>query len=262
MSLPRLGWPLPRYFAHRGGGALAPENTLAGLRLAARLGVQAVEFDVMLSADKTPWLIHDETLMRTTNAEGRVCDSNDMQLRLLDAGTAHHPAFAGEAMPTLADAACLCRELGLYVNLEIKPAAGHEALTGEVVASAARELWASAPPPLLSSFSVPALFAARAAAPELPIACLYDQPPADWLTRFHELAAATLHCHASAIDDSLLQLATTQQIPLLAFTVNEPATAAALFRRGVAAVFTDRIDLIDRATVGSDRQGWYMKTCR
>ncbi len=249
MSAPRLRWPLPRYIAHRGGGALTPENTLAGLRLAARLGVQAVEFDVMLSADETPWLIHDETLTRTTNAKGRVCNANDAQLRRLDAGSTHHPAFAGEALPTLADAAGLCRELGLYVNLEIKPAAGYEARTGEMVANSVRELWAGAPPPLLSSFSALALFAARAAAPELPIGCLYEQPPADWLTRFHELAAATLHCHAGAIDDSLLQLAAAQQIPLLAYTVNEPAKAAVLFRRGVATVFTDRIDLIDHTTV-------------
>jgi glycerophosphoryl diester phosphodiesterase len=68
---------LPRWFAHRGGGSLAPENTLAGIRLAARLGFKAVEFDVMLSGDGTPVLIHDETLERTTNGVGRVCDTPD-----------------------------------------------------------------------------------------------------------------------------------------------------------------------------------------
>jgi glycerophosphoryl diester phosphodiesterase len=69
--------PLPRWFAHRGGGSLAPENTLAGIRLAARLGYKAVEFDVMLSGDGTPVLIHDETLERTTNGVGRVCETPD-----------------------------------------------------------------------------------------------------------------------------------------------------------------------------------------
>ncbi|MGA7479774.1 MAG: glycerophosphodiester phosphodiesterase family protein, partial [Azonexus sp.] len=58
--------PLPRWIAHRGGGSLAPENTLAGIHLAASFGYRAVEFDVMLSADGTPVLIHDETLERTT----------------------------------------------------------------------------------------------------------------------------------------------------------------------------------------------------
>ena len=65
--IPAPSWVLPRVFAHRCGGALAPENTLAGLRIAQALGFGAVEFDVMLSADGSPWLIHDEALERTTD---------------------------------------------------------------------------------------------------------------------------------------------------------------------------------------------------
>ena len=103
--------PLPRWIAHRGGGSLAPENTLAGIRLAARLGFRAVEFDVMLSADGTPFLIHDETLERTTNGHGPVCATPDRVLHRLDAGQ-------GESLPTLAQAAALCRELGLLANVE------------------------------------------------------------------------------------------------------------------------------------------------
>lgn len=71
-----LAPPPPRYFAHRGGGTLAPENTLAGIRLAARLGYRAVEFDVMLSGSGTPVLIHDETLERTTNGSGAVATTD------------------------------------------------------------------------------------------------------------------------------------------------------------------------------------------
>lgn len=125
---------LPRVFAHRCGGALAPENTLAGLRIAAQLGCRAVEFDVMLSADGSPWLMHDETLERTTDGVGRLGETRDVDLARLDAGCRHHPAFRGEALPTLAAAAALCRQLGLLANVEIKPAAGCEAQTGEVVA--------------------------------------------------------------------------------------------------------------------------------
>ncbi len=118
--------PLPRWIAHRGGGRLAPENTLAGIRMAARLGFKAVEFDVMLSGDGTPVLIHDETLERTTNGAGRVCDTPDSVLFSLDAGH-------GERIPRFAEAAALCRELGLLANVEIKPAAGHELATAAVV---------------------------------------------------------------------------------------------------------------------------------
>ena len=76
----------PRIIAHRCGGALAPENTLAGLRVAARLGCRGVEFDAMLAADGVPVLIHDETLERTTSGLGRVTDSESAQLIRLDAG--------------------------------------------------------------------------------------------------------------------------------------------------------------------------------
>ena len=118
---------LPRWFAHRGGGVLAPENTLAGIRLAARLGYRAVEFDVMLSGDGTPVLIHDETLERTTNGVGLVSETPDSVLFSLDAG-------CGEPIPRFAEAAALCRELGLLANVEIKPATGFEGQTAEVVA--------------------------------------------------------------------------------------------------------------------------------
>jgi glycerophosphoryl diester phosphodiesterase len=241
---PRLGWPLPRVFAHRCGGALAPENTLAGLRIAARLGVRAVEFDVMLSADGTPWLIHDETLARTTDGAGRVCETADARLCVLDAGAYRHPAFAGELLPTLESAAGLCRQLGLRVNVEIKPAAGFEALTGEVVALQVRRLWANEELPLVSSFSETALAAARAAVPDLPLGCLHERPPLDWLARVRELAASSLHCAAPSVDDDLLRASGAAGIPLLCYTVNDPRTATALFQRGVAAVFSDRIDCL------------------
>ena len=61
-------WPYPRWIAHRGAGKLAPENTLAALRLGASHGWRMFECDVKLSADGEPFLLHDATLQRTTNA--------------------------------------------------------------------------------------------------------------------------------------------------------------------------------------------------
>jgi hypothetical protein len=89
----------PRIIAHRCGGALAPENTLAGLRLAARLGCRGVEFDAMLAADGVPVLIHDETLERTTSgwAGGRY----GLRFAAARCRRRHHPAFAVEPLPTL-----------------------------------------------------------------------------------------------------------------------------------------------------------------
>jgi glycerophosphoryl diester phosphodiesterase len=55
---------------HRGGGTLAPENTLAGLRTASHYGFQGVEFDAKLTRDGVAILLHDDTLDRTTNGGG------------------------------------------------------------------------------------------------------------------------------------------------------------------------------------------------
>ena len=228
---------LPRWIAHRGGGSLAPENTLAGIRLAASLGYQAVEFDVMLSADGTPVLIHDETLERTTNGSGNVCATPDARLFTLDAGN-------GERIPRFADAAALCIELGLLANVEIKPATGHEITTAEVVSRLTADLWrGAAVQPLLSSFSLAALEVARDLAPGVRRGVLFEAPPAGWLDQLRRLQAVTLHCEADLISDEVIAEATANNVPVLCYTVNAPEQAKTLFARGVSSLFTDRLDL-------------------
>ncbi len=242
MSRPAPTWPLPRVIAHRCGGALAPENTLAGLRIAASLGIRAVEFDVMLSADGTPWVIHDETLERTTSGAGQVCASSDAVLRSLDAGGYQHRSYAGEPLPTFEALAALCRELGIQANVEIKPATGFEAITGEVVTRKILEFWQGSPLPLVSSFSEVALVAARRVSPELPLGFLWDMPPADWLSRVDAVGAYSLHCSAKGADESVVSAAKANGIPVLCWTVNDRALAESLLGRGVTSVICDRID--------------------
>ena len=69
-------WPFPRIIAHRGGGTLAPENTIAGLRCGLEHGYRAVEFDVMLSADGIPVLMHDPAFGRTVPGIGNVSETS------------------------------------------------------------------------------------------------------------------------------------------------------------------------------------------
>jgi len=229
--------PLPRWLAHRGGGSLAPENTLAGIRLAARLGYKAVEFDVMLSGDGTPVLIHDETLERTTNGTGRVGDTSDSVLFALDAGQS-------ELIPRFTEAAALCRELGLLANVEIKASTGQEIETAQCVAKLTAELWHGAPvPPLISSFSLVALEIARDLAPTIARGVLFEAVPADWLAEIRWLQAFSLHCDADLLPDDVLAEARAKAIPVLCYTVNTENRAKMLFARGVSALFTDRLDL-------------------
>jgi glycerophosphoryl diester phosphodiesterase len=90
--------------AHRGYSARAPENTLAAVEAALRAGADAVEWDVHVAACGTPVLIHDAALGRTTNGVGPVRRRTLAQLQALDAGAWFSADFAGERIPSLAQA--------------------------------------------------------------------------------------------------------------------------------------------------------------
>lgn len=132
------------------------------------------ECDVKLSADDVPYLLHDDTLDRTTNASGTgftysqhkdgllAIDQCWDSLSQLDAGswcvsqgTDGAPSmFAGEPLPPLATISAWCIENDVDINIEIKPCVGVERHTGDVVARYAARLWQHATKkPLLTSFS-------------------------------------------------------------------------------------------------------------
>lgn len=243
--MPRPAWRLPRVLAHRCGGKLAPENTLAGLTVAVAHGCGGVEFDVMLSAAQTPFVIHDETLERTTSGQGRVAETDDAILRGLDAGRWFDMRFAGERIPTLEEVATRTIELGLAVNLEIKPSSGQDELTARVVAQQALSLWRDAGPMLLlSSFSERALIVAQEVAPEVPRGLLFEAIPDDWRQRCLRLGAISLHAEAEALNRTIVQAVRAAGLRLVAYTVNDPVRATALFEWGVDCVITDRPDLV------------------
>ena len=237
-----MSWPGPRILAHRGGGSLAPENTLGAIRLGAKLGFKGVEFDVMLAGDGTPVLIHDETLERTTNGRGAVAATPYAALAKLNAGN-------GEPVPSFENAARLCRELGLWVNVEIKPARGHEVATGEAVARMTADLWRGAEVrPLLSSFSFEALARARDVAPALARGFLIGKVPADWETRLRDLQCTALHTNYKHLVQGTAAQVRAAGYAVLVYTVNEPADAARLLGWGVDCVVTDALDRIGPST--------------
>ena len=226
---------------------MAPENTLAGFRTAVHHGYRAVEFDAKLTRDSVAILMHDDTLDRTTNGHGPVTRADWHALQRLDAGSRHSPRFAGEPIQTLAAALELFRELDLWPNVEIKPCPGRERETGTAVAQEILRHWLDSTPPLLSSFSLVALEAAREAAPLLPYGLLVTDVPLDWREQVDRYGCFSLHCEQRAATASLLREATTAGYPVLCYTVNRAQKARQLLSRGVSAIVTDRLDLISPA---------------
>ena len=233
-----MSWPYPRIVAHRGGGALAPENTLAAIRLGASMGFKGVEFDVMLAGDGTPVVIHDETVDRTTDGKGAVPAMSYAELCAFTIDKT-------EKIPRYEDVVRLCRELGLWANVEIKPAKGHERATGEAVARLTRELWKGAPiTPLLSSFSPEALAAAQEAAPEMPRGGLCDKLPDGWRGILKQLGCKALHCNYQSLNGKLAAEIHEAGYGILVWTVNDPAEARRLLAIGADCLVTDALDRI------------------
>lgn len=238
-------WPYPSAIAHRGAGTLAPENTLAALRLGALHGHTMFEFDVKLTGDGKPILLHDATLDRTTNGSGLAGSATLSEIAQLDAGAWHSAAYAGEPVPVFRHAAAWLRANGLMANIEIKPSPGREVETGAAVAIAAGLAWRDAScPPLLSSFSEAALEAALHAVPLLPRALLLHRLPTDWLERLHRLRCVALDAHHEALSADVVARAHAAGFRVLTYTVNDAARAALLRDWGVDGVITDAVDLI------------------
>lgn len=238
-----------KMIAHRGGGTLAPENTLAAIRAGHAHGYRAVEFDVMLAKHDVPVLMHDDTLERTTSGHGALPDFTALQLAALDAGAWKDARFQGEPVPSFEAAAQLCIELGMFANVEIKPyAPGGEAVartTGRLAALVAQRFWGAMPgQALLSSFSGASLEAARAAAPDVPRAYLFDAVPGDWQARLEQMDCVALHCNGSTLTPAHAAAIKQAGYGLMCWSVNDAAEADRLCGWGVDAVCTDRLDLL------------------
>ncbi len=89
--------------AHRGYSHIAPENTLEAIHEAINYGVDGVEFDVHLTKDHVPVVIHDHLLQRTTNGKSdlRVMDATYEEISQYEVGSWFDPKFAGTKIPTL-----------------------------------------------------------------------------------------------------------------------------------------------------------------
>lgn len=235
----------PPVIAHRGACAYAPENTLASFNKAAQLGINWVEFDVMLASCGTPIVFHDETLTRTTNGEGIVDHFNYQYLRSLDAGSWFSPAFSGEHIPSLAEVMAFLKQSNISANVEIKPFAGKEMNT-VVESLKIIEHYYPQPHPniLFSSFSIPALRYLRELSPQCAIGLLLHEWEKGW-----EDVSIALNCVSIHVNDEIITSSAAQKIKkmdkkLLVYTVNDLKRANELYQWGVDAVFSDMPDKI------------------
>jgi glycerophosphoryl diester phosphodiesterase len=131
----------PLVFAHRGGSALAPENTLAAFENGLALGADGLELDVHLSRDGVVVVHHDRTLDRTTNLRGPIAHYRTQDLSRADAGCRFRAGRTfpfrggGLGVPTLVDVLDRYRDVPIIVELKVNTAAMAEAAVAVVRAA-------------------------------------------------------------------------------------------------------------------------------
>lgn len=218
---------------HRGASAYAPENTLKAFHLARKQGAVGIEFDIQLSQDGVPMVIHDETLDRTTDATGPVSAYSSAALQQVDAGD-------GEPVPTL-DA--VFEELGadfLY-NVEIKaePLRVQACVEAVMACIDSHQLRNQV---CVSSFEHNIMQTAQGMlAREIALGMLRapkSPPHPDWFR------GEALHPHFTMVDEAYMAWARSLGCKVNVWTVNSAEIAQRLKELGVSAVITNHPDLI------------------
>jgi glycerophosphoryl diester phosphodiesterase len=247
----------PAVFAHRGGAALAPENTLAAFDRGLTLGADGIELDVHLSRDGVVVVHHDATVDRTTNGRGALSALTADELARLDAGyrfqeegTSRHPfRGCGIGVPRLADV--LSQFRAARVIIELKGSSRALALaTVDVVrrADAVDRV-------CIGSSGLRGLRAVRAAAPAIATSAAreevrwavyrgwFGRPP----SRHAKYACLQVPEFAGAmrvVSRRFVDAARRVGRPVQVWTINREDDARRLLGWGVQALITDRPDIM------------------
>lgn len=107
-------------YAHRGFSGVYPENTVLAFQKAAECGAEGIEFDVHLTKDGVPVVMHDENTVRTTGTDTLIKDLTLEEFKALDAGYIKNGQFGFVAPPTLREVFEVLKETGMKCNIEIK----------------------------------------------------------------------------------------------------------------------------------------------
>lgn len=225
--------------AHRGASGLAPENTLAAMRKAVAIGVDAIEIDVRQTADGAIVLAHDATLERTAGLPHIVADITLDAVRSADVGSWFGKEFAGEPIPTLAEVLALTKGKAI-LTIEIKP---HD-ITDDVVRVVEEEAadWVC-----LASFHDEVVRRVRTVAPHIPAGLIVgENPGVDPVWQAISLVRRVTHAGASllslshpAVTPTLAREVRRRGVALWAWTVDDPERMRKLVECGVDGIISN-----------------------
>ena len=220
----------PVFVAHRGASDRALENSPAAFALAVSDGADMIEFDVRLSADAFPVVLHDGRTGRTAKENLAVARTPAARLRAVRLKN-------GEALPFLDDVLGIVRG-NVPINIESKTPGG--------IAAAAKALSSAdyGGEVLLSSGLRLECLAARALLPAIPCGLVTRRPSASDLAFCLRHGVSSIHPARGLLTVLRLRNVAASGIPLLPYTIDDPAEAFALIAAGAVGVFSNRAQFI------------------
>ena len=246
----------PLVYAHRGGAALRPENTIEAFDNGLALGADGLEFDVRLTRDGVVVVHHDETLERTTTGRGRLSACSSDQLKALDAGYWFKPTDAGHDFPFRGTGVCvpvlsdvLARYPGIPLIIELKqnlPELAHRTIDLLRKAGAIERV-------ALGSFSWRVLRVARAHEPAVATGASREETRlalyrswVGWPLRdeaYREFQVPEKSGPTRIVSQRFIRHAHRAGLPVKVWTVNDADDMRRLIGWGVDAIITDRPDV-------------------
>ncbi len=243
----------PLIIGHRGASAHAPENTLAAFQMAIDSGSDGIEFDVQLSKDGVPVVIHDTDLIRTGRTNKLVADLTSSELAAIDVGSWFNrkfpdrssSAFEKERVPTLLSVLELMngREGLIYIELKCNDS------TYAGLARAVCEMIRTSPllPQIIvKSFTLAAIPEVRKHLPTVQTAALFEptimdlfRPRKRIVEIAYEIGATQLSLHYSLVTKKLNSLAAEAGLPVTIWTADNPRWLERGRKQGIKAIITN-----------------------
>jgi glycerophosphoryl diester phosphodiesterase len=232
---------------HRGASAVAPENTMAAFREALEVGADGIEFDVRLTRDGVPVVIHDSTLRRTGNLPQRVADLTWAEISKIDVGSWFAAAFANETVPSLAELFTLFQSNNstLYLEMKCDSPAEHRPLAEACVKAIDDHSLKSRV--VVECFQLPALQVLREIDPDIKTVALFEPSFTNpsvlsdqrLIKKATDIGAAALALHHRLARESLVHKAKAAGLRVAVWTVDDPAWIERARAMGIDALITN-----------------------
>ncbi len=222
---------------HRGNRAGAPEDTLASEVSAAEVGAQVLEFDLHMTSDGVPVVMHDSTVDRTTDGSGAIGSLTLAQIERLDAGSSFSPAFAGIRVPTLEQVLAFAAPTSLIVLPELKEDTWTTAQVRTVVGLIRQ--YHMADRTMFQSFYPDVLRLAATVAPDIARAVLVTTIPSDPVAFVKSFDGQGLLPEQSSVTADLVATLHRAGLSIMVWTVDDPDAWAALTADGVDGIMSN-----------------------